>query len=143
MTTITRSALVMHRPEQMYQLVNDVVAYPQFLPWCSDAVVLEQSDATQKASITISMARVRQSFTTCNQLVAGQRIEMTLVEGPFSHLTGNWLFKALGDKGCKVQLEVDFDFSNRVIAASVGPVFSSICGSLVDAFCQRADQLFK
>lgn len=131
----------MHRAEKMYALVNDVESYPQFLPWCSGASVIEAGELTQTASIEISMASVKQQFTTRNQMQPGERIEMSLLDGPFSHLHGSWQFKPLGDLGCKVSLEVEFEFSSPVIAKSVGPVFSAICGSLVDAFCKRADSV--
>ena len=141
MTTISRSALVMHLPENMYGLVNDVASYPQFLPWCSNAEVLESGKDQQTASVEISMAAVKQRFTTKNIMAPNKRIDMTLVDGPFSHLNGSWHFKALGQTGCKISLDIDFDFSNPVIARSVGPVFNVICGSLVDAFCKRADEI--
>ncbi len=141
MAEISRSALVMHQAEKMYALVNDVESYPQFLPWCSGASVIEKSTTTQTASIEISVASVKQRFTTRNTMSPGESIQMSLVDGPFSELSGGWNFKALGDAGCKISLDVHFEFSNQVVAKSVGPAFSAICGSLVEAFCKRADQL--
>ena len=142
MTKISRSALVMHSPEKIYALVNDVASYPQFLPWCSGAEVLEKTQETQTASVAISMATVKQRFTTRNSMVANERIDMSLVDGPFSHLQGSWGFEALGDVGCKITLDIEFNFSNPLIAKTVGPVFNTICGSLVDAFCKRADEVY-
>lgn len=142
MTTISRSALVMYTPNQMYDLVNDVEAYPLFLPWCSGVDVVEKCIDRQTASICISRAAVNQRFTTRNTMQANQRIDMVLLDGPFSHLNGSWVFTALGDVGCKVLLDIEFAIANPLIATSVGPVFGSICGSLVEAFCQRAKEVY-
>jgi len=143
MTTISRSALVMHLPKQMYDLVNDVEAYPQFLSWCSGVEIVEKSPLTQCATISISVAAINQRFTTRNTMLPGRQIDMALVDGPFSHLDGSWKFEALGDVGCKVLLTIQFDFSSRLISKSLGPIFSGICGSLVDEFCKRADELYR
>ena len=132
----------MHLPKQMYDLVNDVEAYPQFLPWCSGVEVVEKSVLTQTATISISVAAVNQRFTTRNTMQPGEKIDIVMVDGPFSYLTGSWKFKPLGDVGCKVLLNIQFDFSNRLISKSLGPIFSSICGSLVEQFCNRADEVY-
>lgn len=132
----------MHLPQQMYDLVNDVEAYPQFLSWCSGVEIVKKSAHSQTASIAISVAGVNQRFTTRNTMRPGEQIDMALVDGPFSQLNGRWEFVALGDIGCKVLLNIEFDFSSRLVSKSLGPVFSGICGSLVDEFCQRADQLY-
>ena len=132
----------MHLPKQMYDLVNDVEAYPQFLPWCSGVEVVEKSVLTQTATISISVAAVNQRFTTRNTMQPGEKIDMVMVDGPFSYLTGSWKFMPLGDVGCKVLLNIQFDFSNRLISKSLGPIFSSICGSLVEQFCNRADEVY-
>jgi ribosome-associated toxin RatA of RatAB toxin-antitoxin module len=142
MTIISRSALVMYQPIQMYDLVNDVEAYPQFLTWCNDVEIVEKSELTQTATISISMAAVNQRFTTRNTMQPGAKIEMLMVDGPFSYLTGCWKFKPLGDHGCKVLLNIQFDFSNQLISKSLGPIFSGICGSLVEQFCNRANEVY-
>ena len=134
--------MVMHQPIQMYDLVNDVEAYPQFLTWCSGVEVVEKSVFTQTATISISVAAVNQRFTTRNTMQPGEKIDMALVEGPFSYFTGCWKFVALGDIGCKVLLNIQFDFSNQLISKSLGPIFSGICGSLVEQFCNRANEVY-
>ncbi len=143
MTTISRSALVMHPSEQMYDLVNDVEAYPEFLSWCSGVEIIDKSLLTQSASISISVAAINQRFTTRNTMLPGRQIDMTLVNGPFSNLDGSWKFKALGDAGCKVLLNIQFEFSSHLISKTLGPIFSGICGSLVEEFCKRADELYR
>jgi ribosome-associated toxin RatA of RatAB toxin-antitoxin module len=142
MTTINRSALVMHTPDKMYELVNDVTGYPQFLPWCASAEVHERSDTAQLASIEIAKAGMHKRFTTRNRMLPGQSIHLDLVEGPFRHLRGDWSFRPLGAHGCKVLLDIEFEFDSPVLSRVVGPVFSQICGGLVDAFVKRADELY-
>lgn len=142
MTTINRSALVMHAPGKMYELVNDVAGYPHFLPWCVSTEVHERSDVLQVASIEIAKAGVRKEFTTRNEMVPGERIQLGLVEGPFRHLHGEWQFRPLGQHGCKVMLDIEFEFESAVLSRVVGPVFSQICAGLVDAFVKRADELY-
>lgn len=140
---IKRTALVYYTPEQMYRLVNDVEAYPEFLPWCSRAKRLQGDEHQLTASIEISKGPVRKTFSTRNQMIPGEQITLRLVEGPFKYLEGQWRFQPLGDSACKILLDMRFEFSNRILSATVGPVFSQICGSLVDSFCKRADQLYK
>ena len=148
MTTIKRSALVMHAPEKMYQLVNDVASYPQFLPWCSDARVLESSAEQMLASIELHKGALRKRFTTRNTLSPGEAIELQLVDGPFRSLHGLWRFVPLGGggaasaRGCKVALEIEFEFDNALLGRLVGPLFTQICSGLVDAFVARAEQLY-
>lgn len=132
----------MHTAHEMYSLVIDVARYPDFLPWCSGAEVLDESPESQIASVSLSMAGVKQRFTTRNELEQGRTVRMELVEGPFSQLKGEWKFTPLGDSGCKVALDVRFEFSNSLVAATTNPVFSKICTSLVEAFCQRADDFY-
>ena len=88
------------------------------------------------------MASVRQSFTTHNRMSPEERIDLALVDGPFRHLAGSWLFTPLGEQGCKVVLELEFDFSSRVLEATIGPIFNQICLTMIDAFAKRADQIY-
>ena len=141
MTKISRSALIQHPAHRMYDLVNDVERYPEFLPWCRAARAIEQTHSAQTASISMVMTGIKQQFTTQNTMIPGERIDMALVDGPFSQLKGCWQFKALGDEGCKITLDMEFLFSSVLLEKTVGILFSDICNSLVDAFCQRADAL--
>ena len=143
MPTISRTALVEHSANAMYQLGCDIESYPSFLPWCSAASIEEQSDQHQLASVTISQYLPQSQFSTRNRLESDKSIAMELVDGPFKHLHGTWQFRSLGQNACKVELEIDFEFASPVIAGVVSPTFSKVCDTLVSAFIKRADQLAK
>lgn len=140
MKHVIRSILVPHSAAKMYTLVNDVPSYPQFLPWCGGARILEQSDTHMQAAVDIAYLGVRQSFTTHNTLLPNEKIDLALVSGPFSRLSGEWRFTQLGDLGCKVEFELIYAFEG-IIGSLVAPVFDRIAASFVDAFVRRADQL--
>jgi ribosome-associated toxin RatA of RatAB toxin-antitoxin module len=120
----------------MYALVNDVRAYPKFLPWCATAQVFSETRHHLKAALTIS--KVGQSFTTQNSMEEGRRIDMRLVEGPFKFLKGVWHFEPLGAEGCEVSLHMEFEFTNALVRMALGHTFHQVANSLVDAFCERA-----
>ncbi|WP_068828287.1 type II toxin-antitoxin system RatA family toxin [Pseudomonas sp. BMS12] len=141
-TRIQRSALLPYPAQALYDLVNDVASYPQFLPWCSASEVLEVSESQMRASLTVAKGNISQRFMTRNSLVPGQAIEMQLEEGPFSQLQGLWEFKALGDKACKISLDLTFDYAGPLVRATLGPLFTQAANTMVDAFCQRAKQLY-
>lgn len=103
-TRIQRSALLPYPAQALFDLVNDVASYPQFLPWCRASEVLEVSETHMLASLEVAKGSIGQRFVTRNVLLPGQRIEMNLQEGPFTSLHGVWEFKALGDKACKISL---------------------------------------
>jgi ribosome-associated toxin RatA of RatAB toxin-antitoxin module len=140
-TRIQRSALLPYPAQALYDLVNDVASYPQFLPWCAASEVLESCESKMRATLTVAKGGVSQQFTTCNQLVPGKSIEMRLESGPFSQLHGLWEFKALGDKACKISLDLTFDYAGALVKATLGPLFTQAANTMVDAFCQRAKQL--
>lgn len=142
MPTVSKSALVNHSAADMYQLVDDVEAYPQFLPWCGGARVTSRNEDEVLAAIDIAYGAVHKSFSTRNRLQKNKMIEVRLVEGPFKHLHGYWRFDTLGENACKVSFDLDYAFSNKLIGLAVGPVFSQIANTLVDSFCQRANALY-
>jgi ribosome-associated toxin RatA of RatAB toxin-antitoxin module len=142
MTTISKSALVSYSPAQMFALVDGIEAYPEFLPWCRGANVLSRTDDEVRATIELSKGGVEKSFTTCNRNQKNKMIEMRLVEGPFRQLEGFWRFDALGDDGCKVSFDLEFEFASRMLGMVVGPVFSQIANSLVDSFHKRAVEIY-
>lgn len=142
MPTINRSALVPYTPREMFALVDDVGAYPQFLPWCKNARVLSRDEDEVRASLDLARGGFEKSFTTCNRLQKNKMIEMRLVEGPFRHLDGFWRFDPIGGQGCKVSLDLDFEFSNKIVGMAFGPVFNQIANTLVDSFCKRAVDVF-
>lgn len=137
-----RSALVTYSAMDMYRLVEGVPAYPQFLSWCTATRVHEQSSEFQKASLTVVVAGIKQSFTTNNTLYAGERVEMKLLEGPFKRLQGEWRFIPLGEHGCKISLELDFEMTAGPMASLFGKGFGKIADRLVDDFCKRAYNVY-
>lgn len=141
MKAVERSALVGHSAQRMFDLVRDVNAYPEFLSWCSGARVLSDDGAEQLATLEVSLAGVRQSFTTRNRLVEPEEIEMRLVQGPFRELAGSWRFKPIGEEGCRVSLGLRFEISNRLLAAAFERSFSRVADNLVDDFSERADAI--
>ena len=140
MKHVVRSILVPHSAAKMYALVNDVPSYPKFLPWCGGGRVTEHTETQMQAAVDIAYMGVRQTFTTKNALLKDERIDMTLVSGPFSKLTGQWRFTQLGDAGCKVEFDLNYAFEG-ILGAVVAPVFDRIAASFVDAFVRRADEL--
>lgn len=140
MIQIRRSALVRHTPQQMFDLVNDVAAYPTRFAWCSNASVLEQHSEGLTARLDLRMAGITQSFTTRNTSVRPSRIDMQFVDGPFKTLQGTWSFTALGDNGCKVALALDFEVSNRLLGAALQVGLKGLADRMVDDFCRVADQ---
>ena len=145
MKTVHKSVLIWYSPEEMFALVTDVQHYPQFLPWCDHAAVLEQSPEGMTAEVGISLGGIRQTFVTRNTHEAGRRVQMHLLKGPFSRLEGDWNFLPVGDgsqRACKVELKMSYGFNSAALAAVVGPVFGRIAGSLVEAFVKRAEQVY-
>lgn len=142
MTSIRRSALVPYSAHEMYNVVADIESYPQFLPWCSGARMLSQKEDEAIASIDIAYHKMRKTFTTHNRLQPDELIEVRLVEGPFKHLRGFWQFQSLAARSSRISLDLEFDFSNKMLALTLGPVFASIANSLVDSFRKRAVELY-
>ncbi|MCK4743296.1 MAG: type II toxin-antitoxin system RatA family toxin [Sulfuriflexus sp.] len=142
MPVINKSALVPYTAKEMYALVDDIDAYPKFLPWCGASEVLERNDDEVKASILLSRSGLKKSFTTLNRLQSGKMIEMRLIEGPFSHLQGFWRFESLNESASKIMFDIEFEFSNKLLAMTVGPVFSQVTNTIVDAFTKRAVEVY-
>jgi ribosome-associated toxin RatA of RatAB toxin-antitoxin module len=149
LSTIDKSVLIWYSAQQMFDLVADVASYPQFLPWCDHAGIVQRHADGQTAEISLNFRGLRQSFSTRNthvQLLGGvMEDRLQLVNGPFSKLDGVWRFSPVGgaDLGsCKIQLQLSYAFDNLAMAAVVGPVFDWIASSLVDAFVKRAEQVY-
>jgi ribosome-associated toxin RatA of RatAB toxin-antitoxin module len=140
--SIDRSALLPYTPHEMFVLVIDAGAYPQFLPWCCGAEVLSFENDEMVARIDFAVGGVSKSFTTRNRHQPDTEVSIELVDGPFSQLQGRWRFEPLGEQGCKISLLLEYDFSSKVVGLVVGPVFSQIANSLVDAFQKRAAEVY-
>ncbi len=142
MKQVTRSALVAFSAEQMFDLVNDVVRYPEFLPGCSGSQVIESSSEKMVASVNVSKAGISKTFTTSNILNTGESILMELVDGPFKVLRGGWYFTELDEQACKVELKLEFEFSSKMIEMAFGKVFNELTSNMVNAFTKRAKQVY-
>jgi len=139
---VSRSAIVPFSASEMFVLVDDIETYPEFLPWCESAVVHKRDAAIAEATLELRRGGVCKSFTTRNSLQQNESIRLSLIGGPFRHLAGGWTFRQLGDTGCKVSLELDFEFKNLVTDTLFGSFFEASCNSLVDAFTQRAAKVY-
>jgi ribosome-associated toxin RatA of RatAB toxin-antitoxin module len=145
MKTVHKSVLIWYHAREMYALVTDVPSYPQFLPWCDHASVLEEHVDGVTAEVGIAIGAVRQTFTTRNRHTDARAVDLPLVKGPFSKLEGHWRFTPLGDgaeRACRVELKLDYGFDNVTLGKLVGPVFDRIASSMVDAFVKRAQQVY-
>ena len=128
--------------EKMFALVDDVSSYAEFLPWCGGSEELSRSKDEVRATVTIAHSGLNKAFTTQNRLQPYKMIEMSLIDGPFKHLHGFWRFDALSEGASKVSLDLEYEFSNRLIGMVLGPVFSQIANTLVDSFCRRAELVY-
>lgn len=126
----------------MFRLVQDVPAYPDFLTWCLDAKVREQDAEHQVATLVVRISGMTQTFTTHNRFVPGERLTLALVDGPFQRLAGEWLFEQLGGAGSKVTLVLNFEFSNKMLSAAFRRGFTHIADRLVSEFSKRADDVY-
>ncbi len=140
MKSIARSAIVEHAAAEMYALVDDIEAYPRFLPWCVEAQV-QQSGARRRATLTVGLSRIRQTFTTENENQPDRAIDMRLVEGPFRQFNAAWRFTPLGERACQIDFSMRYQFASRTLARLLEPLFNQIADTMVDAFTRRADEL--
>ncbi len=138
MIEIQRSALVAHSREQMFDLVNDVEAYPKRFSWCEDSEILSRDSGSVTARLDLAFAGLHHSFSTRNVLVRPERIDMHLVGGPLHSLDGTWHFHKLGDVGCKVTLDLRFDFRQKLVGAALRFGFRGMADRMVDDFCAEA-----
>ncbi len=137
-----RSALVPYSAAQMYELVKDVEKYPSFLPWCNDAEVHIRGDDFIEASLELHRGHISKRFRTRNVFRANESLGIALVGGPFRHMSGGWTFAQLGDEGCKVELNLNFEFESRATDIIFGRFFEHTCNSLVDSFTQQAAKIY-
>ncbi len=142
MAVVHKSVFLGYSAEQMFVLVNKVEDYPQFLPWCGGVDVKLRDENKLVATLTINYHGVKQTFTTENTNHAPTSIKMVLLEGPFKHLDGAWRFKPLRADACKIDFELHYEFSSRLLEQLIGPVFNMIANSFVDSFCKRAEAVY-
>jgi ribosome-associated toxin RatA of RatAB toxin-antitoxin module len=135
---VTKCAEVPYTAEQMYLLVNDIEAYPEFLPWCADARVYNRTEKNLKASVSLAAGKIRQTFSTENTMQFGKRIDVKLINGPFKYLSGYWEFVDIGDSRCQIKLNIEFEFKNKLLKLTLKSFFNQFIDSLVGAFTGRA-----
>lgn len=142
MHRIERSVLVPYSAERMFRLVEQVDDYPEFLPWCPASHARTLPDGSVEATIEISYHGVRSRFTTRNVSIHPREIRITLVNGPFRSLAGEWRFDEIPQQACRVSVTLQYEFASGLLGRLIAPVFNSIAGSLIDAFARRADSLY-
>lgn len=142
MALVHKSVLLGYSAQQMFALVDRVEDYPKFLPWCGGVQVREREGDRLVATLQINYHGVRQSFTTENVNNVPVSMKMKLVDGPFKSLDGTWTFKPLRADACKIDFDLKYEFSSRILEQLIGPVFSVIANSFVDSFCKRADAVY-
>lgn len=149
MKSLHKSVLIWYSPEQMFDVVTDVARYQEFLPWCHESSVIEQSAQGMKASIGMQLAGFKQGFTTHNQHITKANgalaVQMELIDGPFSKLGGTWSFDPISGSNtpaCKVTLDLSYEIKNRLLQMAIGSAFDKIASSLVDAFIDRAKKIY-
>ncbi|MDP6375322.1 MAG: type II toxin-antitoxin system RatA family toxin [Pseudomonadales bacterium] len=144
MTEVHRSALLPYAAVDVFDIVNDVQHYPDFLPWCEAAVVIERGVQRVVAKLSVRARGLSESFTTANDVQPGESIVMNLVDGPFDEFYGRWRFSSIGeDQGCRIELDMKFGFTGarRVFGRTFARVFTGAADQMVDAFCRRAHKL--
>jgi ribosome-associated toxin RatA of RatAB toxin-antitoxin module len=142
MTVVEKSALVKFSAQQMFDLVNDIEAYPRFLPWCSGSRILKREGDIVEAELLISKGGFKKSFSTRNIIDEGGRITVSLLEGPFSYLEGTWDFMPLREDASKISLNLEFEMPGLLANLAFGAVFNQICNTMVSSFTQRAKEIY-
>jgi ribosome-associated toxin RatA of RatAB toxin-antitoxin module len=142
MSTVQRTTIVPYTPEQMFQLVNDIEKYPEFLPWCAGTKVHFRRENQVQATVDIAKGIVHRSFTTINHLTENKKIEMELVEGPFHCLSGYWQFNEHGSGFTEIIFKVEYEFNNRLLDLGFAPIFKQVTQTMVSAFSSRANEVY-
>ena len=139
MPTVRKSAIVPCSCESMFELVEDIESYPDFLPWCSGTEVFERGPGITRARLDVSYHGLRTHVSTLNRKHAPERIELVFEDGPFERFGGEWRFSPLGEEGCKIELVLDYELASGALAQLLGPLFGDISDSRVESFVQRAE----
>ena len=139
---IKKSAFVFYSQKEIFQLIDDVEHYPDFLPWCGGSKVIKRTKKITEATIEINFKGVKQSFTTRNLKKPFEIMEINLVDGPFKKLTGSWKFTNIDKKSCKIELSLMYEFNNLILEKLIGPIFNIIANTFIDEFIKEADKRF-
>src|SRR3989344_971200 len=143
MAQVEKTVLVGHSAERMYALVDAVERYPEFLPWCGGVDLIKRDEASTIATLHIDYHGIKQNFTTENYKTYPSAMDIKLKDGPFKHLGGVLLFITLADAACKIEFQLNYEFSNALLEKLLAPVFSHIANPFVDGFVARAEHIYK
>jgi len=141
MATVTKSVLVPHSAERMFELVDRVERYPEFLPWCPATKLIERTGEITRARIDVDYHGLKSHVTTRNAKQRPHRMTLELEEGPFERFHGEWTFRSLGEEGCRVEFALEYKGAAGAVAALLEGVFAHIASTLVDRFVERAASL--
>lgn len=142
MPKVVRSLLVPFSSTQMYELINNVAAYPEFLPWCKSAVIHSSAATALHATLCIGKGLLSQSISTKNTMIPNEQIAMEYQAGPFKNCTGGWQFISVAPDKCQVEFTMQYEFTNMFHAMTLEPVFTPLANTLIDAFYKRAQELY-
>lgn len=142
MPVIKKVSRVPHTPEQMFGLVNDIEKYREFVPWCVESTVLSRNEDEVRATLAFARGGLQKSFTTLNRLQPHKMMEIRLIDGPFRQLEGFWSFLPTAENHCEITLNLEFEFSTRILAMMFGPVFQQVAQTLVESFTHRATAVY-
>lgn len=143
MAQVKKTVIINHSAGEMFLLVDDVLKYPEFLPWCGGVDLIEQNDHATTATLHIAYHGLHQKFTTENSKTFPSAMSIQLKDGPFKHLDGTWQFIPLNDEACKIEFSLNYEFANQFLEKIIAPVFSHIANTFVDGFVLRADKIYK
>lgn len=143
MAQVKKTVIINHSAGEMFLLVDDVLKYPEFLPWCGGVDLIHQDDQSTTATLHIAYHGLHQNFTTQNSKTFPSLMTIQLKDGPFKHMDGVWQFIALNDEACKIEFSLNYEFANQFLEKIIAPVFSHIANTFVDGFVVRADKIYK
>lgn len=143
MAQVKKTVIISHSASNMYLLVDDVLKYPEFLPWCGGVDLIQQDEQSTVATLHIDYHGLHQKFTTENSKTFPNTMRIQLKDGPFKHLEGYWQFTALSEEACKIEFSLNYEFSNQFFEKIIAPLFNHITNTFVDEFITRADEIYK
>lgn len=143
MAQVKKTVIINHSAGEMFLLVDDVLKYPEFLPWCGGVDLIHQDDQSTTATLHIAYHGLHQNFTTQNSKTFPSLMTIQLKDGPFKHMDGVWQFTALNDVACKIEFSLNYEFANQFLEKIIAPVFNHIANTFVDGFVVRADKIYK
>ncbi len=143
MAQVKKTVIINHSAGEMFLLVDDVLKYPEFLPWCGGVDLIHQDDQSTTATLHIAYHGLHQNFTTQNSKTFPSSMTIQLKDGPFKHMDGVWQFTALNDEACKIEFSLNYEFANQFLEKIIAPVFNHIANTFVDGFVVRADKIYK